>query len=102
MKDIARLTRLRNLDFDRLRLIEEYDKLTTYDELESEVNSDYLCLKTYNNEETCQCFNFVSKFDWFLKSKNCENIQEIPGLWEDDVYGISFFNEMKRLYNKFH
>ena len=69
MKDIARLTRLRNLDFDRLRLIEEYDKLTTYDELESEVNSDYLCLKTYNNEETCQCFNFVSKFDWFLKSK---------------------------------
>lgn len=99
---MTRLTRLRNLDFDRLRLIDEYDKLSSLKELSKEVENDYYCLRSYNNEECSQCFNFLSKFDWFLKTKNCDNIQEIPGLWEDDMHGLSFFKEMKRLYRKFH
>lgn len=99
--DYNRFVRLQSLDFDRLSLISEYEKITSLDELIKEVSADFDVLiqiqKEDVNKVTENLYNFVKEFKWWL----CFSEHNTPpiNLWENDPNGLSFYNCMVQLYD---
>ena len=98
--DNNRLLRLKSLNFNRLSLICEYEKINSLDELIEEVSADANLLEQLQKEDTENItenlYNFVREFKWWL----CYSEHNTPplNLWENDPNGLSFYDCMVQLY----
>jgi hypothetical protein len=99
---LERLERLKLLKYDRLSLIYEYEKIETLDELIKEVSADADVLAYIQKEDTDKMtenlYNFVREFMWWLCYS--DHNTRPSNLWENDLYGISFYECMVQLYEK--
>ena len=99
--DRNRLEEIRDNKFDRIWIIDNYDSLSTWQELLSKVSSDYLLLRELGSEKiegVDNLYNFVKCFDFYLRQER----DEVPlGLWENDIHGINLFEQMQKIKSKF-
>ena len=98
--DYNRLERLKLLEFSRLSLICEYEKIESLSKLIEEVSLDTDVLAQVQKDDTDKItenlYNFVKEFKWWL----CFSEHNTPptNLWENDPNGLSFYGCMVQLY----
>ncbi len=101
-EDYRRLERLRDLKFDKLSILCEYENLNSLHEVQIEAALDLKLVDNLLKEDYnryCGIHNLLHNFVWYTCYSDGKT--EPYNLWEDDPHGICYFDIMKRIQTKF-